>query len=506
MVQVINTVDTDQFDRLDVEAVNKAENRTLYASRVKIHPKDVHGTFRQLKWIVMAVTLGIYYLAPWLRWSRAEGAPDQAILIDLASRRFYFFFIEIWPQEFYYVAGLLIMAGVGLFLITSLFGRAWCGYACPQTVWTDLYMAVERWAEGDRNARLKLDAAPWGIAKLRKRTVKIAVWLLIAVATGGFWVFYFADAPTLLRELITGQAEPVAYFTIAILAATTFTFAGFMREQVCTYMCPWPRIQGAMLDEESLVVTYNAWRGEPRHAGRRKAEAQGLKAGDCVDCNACVAVCPMGIDIRDGNQLECINCALCIDACNPVMDKTGRPRGLISYSTTSLYAKNVAGDAKAKFEWPHLLRPRTFIYFAAWGAVGLIMLVSLLNRDRLDVNIVADRNPLFVQLSDGAIRNGYTVKIMNMKQEPRTFRVTLAGLPGATMEMIGDEGKFVQSLDVAVEPDKLRAIKVYVATSDEAVRKRERTGFSFEVNEINAEGAPETGAFKALFHAPGDDD
>ena len=506
MVQVINTLDgTQPIDRHDVEAVNKAENHTLYAARVKIHPKDVHGTFRRLKWIVMAVALGIYYVAPWLRWHRGEGAPDQAILIDLASRRFYFFFIEIWPQEFYYVAGLLIMAGVGLFLITSLFGRAWCGYACPQTVWTDLFMAVERWAEGDRNARIKLDAAPLSFTKIGKRTIKMALWLLIAIATGGFWVFYFADAPTLLRELITGTAAPVAYFTIAILTATTFTFAGFMREQVCTYMCPWPRIQGAMLDEESLVVTYNAWRGEPRMAGRKKAEAQGLAVGDCVDCNACVAVCPMGIDIRDGNQLECINCALCIDACEPVMDKTGRPRGLISYSTTSLYAKNVGGDVKAKFEWSHLLRPRTFIYFSAWAAVGLVMLVTLVNRDRLDVNIIADRNPLFVQLSDGGIRNGFTVKILNMKQEARTFRVTLSDLPGATMEIVGEEGQFVQSLDVAVDPDKLRAVKIYVATSDAQVHQTETTIFHFDVAEISATGTPEQGKFTARFHAPGKD-
>jgi len=504
MTELINTVDArTTVDRHDVEAVNKAENRVHYAARVKIHPKDVQGTFRRLKWLVMIVALGIYYLAPWLRWTRPGEAPDQAILIDLANRRFYFFFIEIWPQEFYYVAGLLIMAGVGLFLITSLFGRAWCGYACPQTVWTDLYMAVERWAEGDRNARIKLDAAPWSLTKLRKRAVKMTIWLIIAVSTGGFWVFYFADAPTLFRELVTGEAAPVAYFTIATLTATTFTFAGFMREQVCTYMCPWPRIQGAMLDEESLVVTYNAWRGEPRMAGRKKAEAQGLTVGDCVDCNACVAVCPMGIDIRDGNQLECINCALCIDACNPVMDKIGRPRGLISYSTTSLYAKNVAGDRDAQFEWSHILRPRTFIYFSAWAAVGLIMLVSLIGRDRLDVNIVADRNPLFVELSDGAIRNGYTFKILNMKQEQRTFRVTIEGLPGATVEVVGEEPKPAAQFEVTVEPDKLRAVKIYVATADPAVRATQKTEFKFNVSEVAAQGQPESGAFEALFHSPG---
>ena len=501
MVQVINTVDVNGVDTHAVTAVNKAENRSLYATREKIHPKAAAGTFRRLKWILVFVLLGIYYVAPWLRWDRPGEAPDQAILIDLANRRFYFFFIEIWPQEFYYVAGLLIMAGVGLFLVTSLFGRAWCGYACPQTVWTDLFIWVESRIEGDRNARIKLDGAPWGVAKIAKRGVKIAIWLLIAIATGGFWVFYFADAPTLLGELVTGQAPSVAYFTIATLTATTFTFAGFMREQVCTYMCPWPRIQGAMLDEESLIVTYNAWRGEPRHAGRKKAESQGLKVGDCVDCNACVAVCPMGIDIRDGNQLECINCALCIDACDAVMAKVGRPKGLIGYSTSTLYAANAAGKTE-QWNWRHLLRPRTAIYFTVWTAVGIGMLVTLVNRTQLDVNVVPDRNPLFVKLSDGSIRNGYTVKILNKRQEPRGFTLSIEGLPGATMEMVGAEGKGLASLDVAVDPDKLRAIKVYLTAADGAALKAEKTEFIFKVTETNPPGEAETAVEQTVFHAP----
>jgi cytochrome c oxidase accessory protein FixG len=503
MVRVIDRLAASTpFDRHEAEAVNSAERRSQYAARVKIHPKATDGTFRRLKWAIMAVTLAIYYVSPWLRWERPGSAPDQAILIDLAHRRFYFFFIEIWPQEFYYVAGLLIMAGVGLFLATSLFGRAWCGYACPQTVWTDLYMAIEGFAEGDRNARIKLDAAPFSLGKLRKRTVKIVLWLLVAVATGGFWVFYFADAPTLLGELLTGTAQPVAYITIAILTATTFTFAGFMREQVCTYMCPWPRIQGAMLDEHSLVVTYNAWRGEPRHSGRKKAQAQGLKVGDCVDCNACVAVCPMGIDIRDGNQLECINCALCIDACDAVMDKVGSPRGLISYSTTSLYAANAAGRP-TRWNWRELVRVRTIIYFSAWAAVGLIMLVALAGRERLDVNIVADRNPLFVKLSDGSIRNGYTIKILNMKQEPRSFRVGIEGLPGATMASEESAEAPTGAIIVAAEADKLRAIKIFVSTNDPEARAEEATRFTFVVTELSTAGDAETGRYGAIFHGEG---
>ena len=233
-----------------------ADPPSLYAAREPIFPKAVSGPFRRLKWIIMGLTLAIYYITPWIRWDRGPGVPDQAVLVDLANRRFFFFWIEIWPHEFYFVAGLLVMAGLGLFLFTSALGRVWCGYTCPQTVWTDLYVHVERWIEGDRNARLRLHRQALNGEKIRKRAVKWTVWLLIGLATGGAWVFYFTDAPTLLRALLTGQAHPVAYVTIAVLTATTFIFGGFMREQICVYACPWPRIQGAMMDEDTLTVAY----------------------------------------------------------------------------------------------------------------------------------------------------------------------------------------------------------------------------------------------------------
>ena len=255
----------------DVSAVEHHRKGPLYAPRTRIHPKRVQGAFRRLKWWIMGVTLLIYYATPWLRWDRGPHVSDQAVLVDLADRRFFFFFIEIWPHEFYYVAGLLIMAGIGLFLVTTTVGRAWCGYACPQTVWVDLFLAVERFFEGDRNARIRLDAAPWTLRKLRRRGAKHAVWLLIAAATGGAWIFYFADAPRLAVDLVHGEAAGVAYATIAVLTATTYVFGGHMREQVCIYMCPWPRIQGAMLDENSLTVSYNDWRGEPRGRHVRRA-------------------------------------------------------------------------------------------------------------------------------------------------------------------------------------------------------------------------------------------
>ncbi|MFM2390444.1 MAG: hypothetical protein RLZZ437_1999, partial [Pseudomonadota bacterium] len=243
---------------------DQAQPPALYAAREPIFPRRVKGAFRNLKWWIMAVTLGIYYITPWLRWDRGTNLPDQAVLIDLANRRFYFFMIEIWPHEFYFVAGLLVMAGLGLFLFTSALGRVWCGYACPQTVWTDLFQHVERMIDGDRNAQIRLLAAPWGPGKIARRIAKHGSWILIGILTGGAWIFYFADAPTLARQLVRGEAPLVAYSTVAILAGTTYLLGGLLREQVCQFMCPWPRIQTAMMDERSLTITYKFWLGEPR--------------------------------------------------------------------------------------------------------------------------------------------------------------------------------------------------------------------------------------------------
>ncbi len=305
---------------------------SLYARHEPVFNRRIDGKFRRIKWAIMVVCLAIYWFTPWIRWNRGPYAPDQAVLIDLAHRRFYMFGIEIWPQEFYFVAGLLIMAGIGLFLVTSAVGRAWCGYACPQTVWTDLFQHVDRLIDGDRNARFRLYKAPWGPAKIARRVLKWAIYLAISFATGGAWIFYFADAPTLQSQFWHGTAPMVAYGTVFVLTLTTFVLGGFMREQVCIYMCPWPRIQTAMLDEKSLIVTYKDWRGEKR-GSLKKAQKNPGEYGDCIDCNQCVAVCPTGIDIREGPQIGCITCGLCIDACDRVMAETGRPRGLIDYAT-----------------------------------------------------------------------------------------------------------------------------------------------------------------------------
>ncbi len=419
----------------------------------------------------MIFTLGIYYVTPWIRWDRGPNLPDQAVLIDLANRRFFFFWIEIWPHEFYFIAGLLIMAGLGLFLFTSAMGRVWCGYACPQTVWTDLFILVERWIEGDRNARLRLhNQKKWDLRKARLRLTKWTSWMIIGLATGGAWVFYFADAPTLLVDLVTGNAHPIAYTTIAVLTATTFFFGGIAREQICIYACPWPRIQAAMMDEDTLVVGYRTWRGEPRkHSEEVKA---GEPQGDCIDCMACVNVCPVGIDIRDGEQLECITCALCIDACDDVMAKIGKPRGLIDYMAISDETNERAGKP-IKPVMKHILRPRTIMYTALWSLVGFGLVFALFIRADIEMSVAPVRNPIFVTLSDGSIRNTYDVRLLNKHGEDRPFRLSVVGDPALRIQL---EGTPYESVNVPADTSFLQ--KVYViapAGSDPA--NSERTQF-----------------------------
>ncbi len=491
-------------------------NTPLYAAHEPVFPRRVSGRFRSLKWIIMAVTLGIYYLTPWIRWDRGPELPDQAVLVDMAGRRFYFFWIEIWPHEFYFVAGLLIMAGLGLFLFTSALGRVWCGYTCPQTVWTDLFILTERWVEGDRNARVRLWNAPWDARKLRLRLTKWTLWLLIGLATGGAWVFYFADAPTLLNALVTGTAHPIAYTTIAVLTFTTFFMGGIAREQVCIYACPWPRIQAAMMDEDTLTIGYREWRGEPRGKGLRRREAAegtetvsyaagekhggtspklpiprlrpGMGAplpaknspGDCIDCNACVNVCPMGIDIRDGQQLGCITCGLCIDACDEVMGKIGKPRGLIDYFALSDEALERAGGTGKPIR-KHVFRPRTILYTSLWSAVGAGLLFALFIRPDIDLTVAPVRNPTYVTLSDGSIRNSYDVRLLNKHGDARPFRITLRGDPTLRAEL---EGTIYDSVEVPANEQLLQ--RVYVVSPPDSIPATSgRTEFRIWVEDLS---------------------
>ncbi|MEL7212332.1 MAG: cytochrome c oxidase accessory protein CcoG [Pseudomonadota bacterium] len=448
---------------------------SLYAAREPVFPRKVKGHFRQMKWIIMAVTLGIYYVTPWLRWDRGPALPDQAVLIDLAHRRFYFFMIEIWPHEFYFVAGLLIMAGLGLFLFTSALGRVWCGYACPQTVWTDLFIAVERWIEGDRNARVRLWKAKWDFRKVRLRALKYASWIVIGLATGGAWVFYFADAPTLLRDLVTLQAHPIAYTTMAILTGTTILFGGIAREQVCIYMCPWPRIQAAMMDEDTITIGYREWRGEPR--GKKHDGT----TGDCIDCMACVNVCPVGIDIRDGQQMECITCGLCIDACDDVMAKIGKPRGLVDYFALKDEVLEREGHPP-KPVWKHILRPRTILYTALWAGVGIALVIALFVRPEIEMRVSPVRNPTFVTMSDGSIRNTYDIRLRNKHGDPRPFRLSLTSDAPLRIQLEGQD-----DLVVIVGPQETFAQRVYVtAKPDTDAAQSDRTDMRFWVEDLDS--------------------
>ena len=469
------------IERIDVKAVNRKATREQqhaeveYASRVKVYPKRARGFFRNIKWLVMAGTTAVYYLLPWLRWDRGPGLPDQAILMDIENGRIFFFDLAIWPQELYLITGILVLAALSLFLFTAIAGRVWCGYLCWQTVWTDMMVAVERFWQGDRNMRIRLDKEPWTASKIYKKLMTHLSWILIAAATGGAFILYFRDAPTLAAEFFAGKAPLPSYVFFALLTGFTYLLGGIAREQVCIYMCPWPRIQGAMLDSDSMLVTYRDFRGEPRGPVRKSQGWEGR--GDCIDCNACVAVCPMGIDIRDGAQLECIQCALCIDACNGIMDKIDKPHGLIAYDTyRSLESEAKGGPLKIR-----LLRPRTILYAGIISLVGAVMLFALMSKTVLELNVIAERNPLFVQLSDGSVRNTYTVKILNKRYEPHTFKLSIEGLEGASLSVLGQEG--IETPSITVVPDDLREVQAYVTLAKDALAKHagEKAPFSFAV-------------------------
>jgi len=432
----------------------------LYAPRRKIYPQSVHGLYRRIKWALLIVTLGIYYFLPFVRWDRGPNAPSQAVLIDFPNRRFYFFFIEIWPQEIYYITGLLILAALILFLMNAVAGRIWCGYLCPQTVWTDLFFAIERFVEGDRREHMQRDGRKWTAGTWARKGAKHFLWLMVAWWTGGAWVLYFSDAPTLVKDLATGQAPFIAYAWIGILTFTTYTLAGHMREQVCLYMCPWPRIQAALTDEYALNVTYRYDRGEPRCSAKKAEQlrAHGEPAGDCVECLQCVHVCPTGIDIRGGANLGCIQCGLCIDACDAVMAKLGRPARLIAYDTDLNIKQRLEGKAPI-FK---LVRMRTVVYAAVIAVVGAVMLYALATRELEGLSVIHDRNPMFVRLSDGAVRNGYTIRIVNKQRNTRDFSLSLNGPPAALIDFVGVPPRADGQLLLDVGPDQTREVRILV--------------------------------------------
>ncbi len=401
---------------------------SLYEAQKKIYPRSVTGLFTKWRWFFVYATQLFFYGLPWLEWGGR-----QAVLFDLDARRFYIFGLVLYPQDVIYLAAILIISAMLLFLFTAVAGRQWCGYACPQTVYTEIYLWIEKKIEGDRTARMRLDAAPLSANKFARKALKQFIWIAVGLWTGFTFVGYFTSIQDLAVHVVQWTLGPWEIFWIFFYGFATYGNAGYMREQVCKYMCPYARFQSAMFDKDTLVVTYDATRGEPRGARSRKTDHRAEGLGDCVDCTLCVQVCPTGIDIREGLQYECISCAACIDVCNGVMDKVGYPRGLIRYSTENALAKGWGSPQILR----HVLRPRVLIYSAILLALIVALAGSLLWRTPFKVDIVRDRATLARVVDGNKIENVYRVQIMNAIEKPQTYEISVTGLPG--LQLVTDK-------------------------------------------------------------------
>ena len=424
--------------KADAESAN-AQGASMYASAEKIYPREMKGRFDRLSKLATIVLLGLFYVVPWLTWD-----DRQAVLFDLPARKFYLLGLTLWPQDFPYLAMLLIIAALSLFFFTALLGRVWCGFACPQTVWTEAFIWMEQWTEGTRSQRMKLDNAPWSWNKLRRKGSKQFLWVTFSLWTGFTFVGFFVPIRELGPELLTFSAGGWATFWTLFYGFATYGNAGYMREQVCKYMCPYARFQSAMFDKDTLIISYDEKRGEPRGSRKRSADPGKLGLGHCIDCTLCVQVCPTGIDIREGLQYECIACAACIDACDSVMDKMNYPRGLVRYSTEHSMEQ---GETR-------ILRPRIFVYAALLLVLVGGLVTSMATRTPLILDVIRDRNFLYRELPDGDIENIYTLKVINQRDEARNFRLTVGGIPGIELDGVSDviaiDGSGVLSLPVRV--------------------------------------------------------
>lgn len=410
----------------------------LYRSEDKIYPREIRGRFATLRRAAMLVLLGAFYMGPWLRW---DGR--QAVLFDLPARKFYIFGLTLWPQDFIFLALLLIIAAISLFFFTALAGRLWCGYACPQTVWTEAFTWIESAIEGNRSQRMKLDRAPWTPGKIARKSAKQVCWIALALFTGYSFVGYFSSIPELTTSLVTFTAGPWEWFWVFFYGFATYGNAGYLREQVCKYMCPYARFQSSMFDRDTLVITYDAGRGEPRGSRRRGSDAAAQGLGDCVDCTLCVQVCPTGIDIRKGLQYECIACAACIDACDQVMDKLGYARGLIRYST----------ERSLSHEKYRLFRPRTVVYGAILSTLAVLFVSSLAMMEPVILDVIRDRNALYRDIGRQGIQNSYTVRVVNKHDVPHEYRLSVSGIEGIAVQSEAGfrvDGESVYTLPVSV--------------------------------------------------------
>jgi cytochrome c oxidase accessory protein FixG len=417
---------------------------SLYEAHKKIYPRSVSGFFSNWRWATVFLTQLVFYGMPWLEWGQR-----QAVLFDLGSRRFYIFGLVLYPQDFIYLTGILVISALSLFLFTAVAGRLWCGYACPQTVYTEIFLWLEKKTEGDRSARMRRDAGPLTADKVGRKTLKHFLWLAVALWTGFTFVGYFTPIQELGREFLQLNMSSWETFWTIFYGFATYGNAGFMREQVCKHMCPYARFQSAMFDKDTLIVTYDAERGEPRGARSKKADPTTLNLGACVDCSLCVQVCPTGIDIRNGLQYECIGCGACADVCDTVMDKMGYARGLVKYSTENAVNQHWTRSQTLR----HVLRPRVLIYSAILGSVVLAMLVSLAMRTPFKVDVVRDRGSLARIANGGRIENVYRLQVMNATEATQRFRISVGGLPG--LSIASEE-------DVTVESTESRWVAVRV--------------------------------------------
>jgi cytochrome c oxidase accessory protein FixG len=455
------------------------ESQDMYQSAAKVYPHEIAGSFQTLRKAAAWWLLGMYYLFPWLMW---DGR--QAVLFDLPARKFYIFGLTFWPQDFYYLSLLLMLAAFALFFFTAIAGRLWCGYACPQTVWTEVYLWMERVTEGSRNQRMKLDKGPWTREKVLRKTAKQVLFVTFSLWTGFTFVGFFTPIRELAVDLVHWQVGGWTLFWMLFYAFATWGNAGYLREQVCKYMCPYARFQGAMFDRDTLLIGYDVARGEPRGARKKGVPSVLARAatpavsepavlatlasasaalGDCIDCKLCVNVCPTGIDIRDGLQYECIACGACVDACDSVMDKLGYPRGLVRYTTQN------AVEGKGV----HLLRPRVLIYALLLVALSTALVVSLAMRNPLSVEVLRDRNALYRETATGAIQNVYTVKVLNKDQRPHAFRIAVEGPPGV-VPAVGSPAR-IEAPAGSVVP-----VTVTLEAPKDAVRGRAEIVFAIE--------------------------
>lgn len=446
----------------------------LFQERIEIYPRSVKGRYRSIKTAILILAYAVYFLLPWLRWDREVG-PAQAVLFDLESRRFYIFDLVVYAQDIFWLAGILVIGAFLLFFVTGLAGRVFCGYFCFQTLWTDVFIFIEKLVQGERNARIKLHQAPWSNNKIIKMALTHGLWLLVAFFTGLSFTLYWGDAPTLLMQMLRGEAPFAAYATTLFLMLTTYVMAGLAREQVCTYMCPYARFQAVMFDQDTLIVAYDEQRGE-RENGRQKpkkglltsAERDNAAVGDCIDCGYCVQVCPTGIDIRNGMQYQCTSCALCIDACNTIMTSIKFPTGLIRYSSEHELEGKKTNRFKAK----------NIGYALTLMATIALLVWSIATRTDVEMLVRQIRQPLSVTLSDGRIQNRYDIKINNKTTKPAVYRIMIEGLNNAELDM----GRFTE---ITLPPEHSVKLIAKVRVSPDDITTS-RTEFNFVINSVNS--------------------